>query len=208
MAEVQVDADQIAADVGAQPLDRFGIVAHLARVKLQGDVLYAMLGGESGEVLPIRNEHFFPLPLVNQGIVHRPAHSDPVDILGVFVAAGAAGEADDGLKAHFFGQQHRVAHQLVGLDGLFLVRGNGVAVAGKRRDFQVIALERFLEGRIRRIVGQQFPGVAHVGAGLFAAAELDHLHSQFAGIVKETFKREIASGAGKQSGLHTCFASF
>ena len=176
MAGIEIRTDLRAAGL-PQAQQRLRIVHAKARMHLNGNFIHMVLSCEGAKLLPVGNQHLFPLIAICRHRVKGPYSRCPVGVFCIFFAAGAAGKAADGIHAHSLRHQHAIAHNpIVALcnfgDGMYRV-----AVAGKCTDLQSGRLNGFPESFHFLIVMQQDFGIAMMGARRTAAANLHHFHS-------------------------------
>ena len=84
-----------------------------ARMHFQSDLSNAVLSGEGRRFPPIGNEDLVPLVVQNLLKILRPGTGDPVGIVGVRIAAGAAGKGVDSAEPQPLGQQDRVPYGFI-----------------------------------------------------------------------------------------------
>ena len=165
----QVAGIQVGTDFGA---DRFtelfqgvGIVDTEALVHLQSNLIDTVCFGKGHKVLPVRDEHFVPLPVQNFQVLRRPCAHHPVGVLALGAVAGAAREAVDLMQAQLLSHQHSVVHIVIKLLGHLLVGMDGVAVAAEGADLQAGILDGLHKLLELCLVVEQHLRVAVIFAG-------------------------------------------
>src|SRR5580693_1168566 len=101
MAEVTVGANFLANGF-AKFHQRAGIVDSKIGMHFESQALDAVFAGVFRLCLPVRNDFFFPLPVLHLGVLGGPAIGDPIRLGVLRGAAGAAGETNDDLHAEHF----------------------------------------------------------------------------------------------------------
>src|SRR5260370_7401834 len=108
------------------------------------EALYAMLASVFRGVLPVRNDFFFPLPVLHLGVFGGPAIGDPVGLGVLRSAARTAGKADDDFYIEDFGEEHGLAERVDIFLSVLEIGMNGIAVTTERGDVNSAVFKFFL----------------------------------------------------------------
>src|SRR5216684_9148849 len=108
------------------------------------EALDPMLARVFRGILPIRNDFFFPLPVLHLGIFGGPAVSDPVRLSVLGSAARAAGKTNDHFYIEDFGEEHGLAECINIFLRVLSIGMNGIAVATESGDANPAVLKLFL----------------------------------------------------------------
>src|SRR5438093_13714160 len=92
------------------------------------EALNAMLARIFGGILPVRNDFFFPLPVLHLGVFGRPAIGDPVRLGILGSTARAPGKTNDNLYIEDFGKEDGLAERVDVFLGMLGIGMNGIAV--------------------------------------------------------------------------------
>src|SRR5207253_764304 len=93
------------------------------------ETLDAMLARVFRCILPVRNDFFFPLPVLHLGVLGRPAIGDPVRLSVLRSATRAAGKADDHFYIQDFSEENGLAERIDIFLRVLGIGMNGIAVA-------------------------------------------------------------------------------
>ena len=105
-------------------------------MRLKGDLLHSVTGGELCLLFPIGDGDLLPLPPEDGEEIRGPGAGDPVGIFGADVITGAARESGDDGDIDPGGEADGGLENLVMLAGEGVVGMNGIAVAGERGDLE------------------------------------------------------------------------
>ena len=150
-----------------------------------------MIAGKFCRLLPIRNNFFFPLPILGGSKLRRPAVGHPVRIRVVGIATRAAGESDDYFHVEFFREQNRATKGFcIALSDL-AIRMHGVSVAAQSRHLNLVVFELlFPRSQFGRII-EQLLYRTMVRAGITPGANFRGLDAQAGILVHQLIEREI-----------------
>src|SRR6267142_252615 len=97
-------------------------------------------------ILPVRNDFFFPLPVLHLGVLGRPAIGDPVRLGILRSAARAAGKTDDHFYIQHFGEENGLAERVDIFLRVLRIGMNGVAMTTESGDANPAVLKFFQPG--------------------------------------------------------------
>src|SRR5438874_2470335 len=104
MAQIAVPANFF-ADSLAEFHQCSGIINNKVRMHFESKTFDAVIARVFGCFLPIRDDFFFPLPVLHVGVFGGPAISDPIRLGILRSAARAAGKTDDDSYVEDFGEE-------------------------------------------------------------------------------------------------------
>src|SRR5258707_1781341 len=190
MAEVAVRADFLAHRL-AKLHQRAWIIDNKIRMHLQRNAMYAVLAREFRSFLPVRNNLFFPLPILHFRVFRRPSIRDPVRLRVGWRAPGAAGKSYNHAHVEPFRQQNRLAKALAIVCSMFFVRMNRVSVTAQRGYVNATVLKFlfpcFRFSRIR----QQFVDRTMSGARIATSTYLHSLEAERTHAVQHLIERQL-----------------
>ena len=128
----------------------------------------------------------------------------PIDRRGFVAgsAAGAATECGDHFDSELFRQSDAAVEGGVMLIRNVLVGMNGIAVDRKTRDLQAARSDGVKEIFRVAVAGEELIGVAVIGAGEGARADLDGLNTQSGEIIQGLFERHGAEDDCEDANFH------
>jgi hypothetical protein len=102
----------------------------------------SVLAGETGRLVPVRQDDLVPLPGEDRLIFGRPGAGHPVGLPSVRTVARVAGKDVHNIDFEFAGESHRVAEDRVVGPGAFGIRMEWVAVARERAEDEAARADR------------------------------------------------------------------
>src|SRR5216684_9288930 len=142
------------------------------------EALDPMLARVFRGILPIRNDFFFPLPVLHLGVFGGPAVSDPVRLGVLWSAARAAGKTNDHFYIEDFGEEHGLAERINIFLRVLSIGVNGVAVATEGGDAETPVFKFFLPGFGFAAVSNQVIQRTMAVLGIAAGADLHGLQTE------------------------------
>src|SRR5580700_6360550 len=170
MTEIIVGADFF-ADGFAEFQQRARVVDGEVGMHFERKTLDAVFAGEFRGVFPIRDDFFFPLPVLHLGVLGGPAVGDPVRLRVLRSAAGAAGEADDNFYVQHFREKNSFAKSIDVFLGVFGVGMNGIAMTTEGSDADAAVFKFFQPGFGLGAVSDEIIERAMVIVGIAAGAD-------------------------------------
>src|ERR1700687_5638525 len=143
MAQVAVRAN-LFADGLAELHQRPRVINSEIRMHFESQALDAMLAGVLRLFLPIRNNFFFPLPVLHLSVLGGPAVGDPVWLRVLRCAARTPGKANDDFHAEHLREKDGLAESINVLLGVLDVRMERVAVTTEGGDANSLVFKLFL----------------------------------------------------------------
>src|ERR1700674_231734 len=143
MAQVAVRAD-LFADGLAELHQRPRVIDGEIRMHFESQALDTMLAGILCLFLPIRNNSFFPLPILHLSVLGRPAVGNPVWLRVLRCTARTSGETDDDFHAEHLREKDGLAEGINVLLGVLDVRMERVAVTTEGGDANSLVFKLFL----------------------------------------------------------------
>ncbi len=101
VAQIAVCTDLFAGRL-AEFHERARVINDEVRTHLEGEALDAVRAREFRGILPVRNNFFFPLPVLHLRVFGRPAIGDPIRLSILWSAAWTAGKTDDDFYIQHF----------------------------------------------------------------------------------------------------------
>src|SRR5882762_1374140 len=116
------------------------------RVHFERKTFDAVIARVFGCILPVRDDFFFPLPVLHLSVLGRPTVGDPVGLRVLRRGTRAARKTDDDFHIEHFREKDGVAEGIDIFLGMLGIGMNGVAVATERGDANSSVFKLFLPG--------------------------------------------------------------
>ena len=135
-------------------------------------------------LLPVRNDFFFPLPVLHLGVFGRPAVGDPVWLGVLGSAAGTTGKTDDDFHAEDFGEEDGLSKGVDVFLGVLGIGVNRVAVTTEGGNLNSAVFKFFQPGFGFGLVGDEFVERAMGIVGIAARADLHGFEAEGGDLVQ------------------------